>query len=193
MENLELWYTGLSGLERVFWTIALVSSFVFIIQAVFTMLGMDTDVDFDTPDFDGDTMDAGGAISLFSVRSLVNFFVGFGWSGITFLPYQINVVLLFVLSTVIGLGFAMIYVLLRRKLKGLERNGAFRIDDCLGLDAVVYLRIPEAGQGKGKVQISINGSIHELNAATDGQAIPTGTTVRVVAIRGGELIVTVVN
>ena len=43
------------------------------------------------------------------------------------------------------------------------------------------------GTGKGKVQISINGSVVELNAVTDGEAIPTGTTVRVAAICGTDL------
>ena len=77
----------------------------------------------------------------------------------------------------------------RKKLKKLERNGAYKITDCLGKQCDVYLRIPAKGEGKGKVQISIKGSIHELDAISDGEQLSTGTRVNVISIEGNTLIV----
>ena len=187
METLELWYSGLAGAERFFWTVALLASAVFLIQALLTLVGMDADTDFDMSDMHADTMDNGGALSLFSIRSLINFLVGFGWAGVTFLGCGLHISLVVCLSGVVGVAFAYMYLFMRRQLKKLERNGAYKISDCVGMSGQVYLRIPAKGTGKGKVQISVNVSVVEVNAVTDGEAIPTGTTVRVAAICGTDL------
>lgn len=187
METLELWYSGLAGAERFFWTVALAASAIFLVQALLTLVGMDADTDFDVSDMHVDTMDNGGALSLFSIRSLINFFVGFGWAGVTFLGYGLDITIVVCLSVAVGIAFAYMYLFMRKQLKKLERNGAFKITDCVGMSCQVYLRIPAAGTGKGKVQVSVNGSVLELNAVTDGDAIPTGTTVRVVSITGVDL------
>lgn len=178
---------ALNGTEQTFWGIALVASAIFIIQALLTMIGMDVHADMDFDFTDGDTMDTGGAMSLFSIRSLVNFFVGFGWAGVTFVNSIHQAWLLYFVAIANGLCFAYAYIFARRYLLRLERNGAMRITDCIGKDGNVYLRIPAAGKGKGKVQLSINGSIHELDAITDGDEIKTGTQVKVVSVEGNVL------
>ena len=78
---------------------------------------------------------------------------------------------------------------MRKKLSKLEANGAYKIADSVGKTAEVYLRIPERGKGKGKIQISINGSIHELDALSKGEEIPTGAKVKVEAVEGSTVIV----
>lgn len=188
MTNMQAWYTALDGTEQTFWTIALVASAVFLVQALLTMVGMDAHADMDFDFTDGDTMDTGGAVSLFSIRSLVNFFVGFGWAGVTFLGCM-PTWLLYVVAAFVGFCFAYLYVFMRRKLMRLERNGALRIGDCVGLEGDVYLRIPAAGQGRGKVQLSVNGSIHELDAVTKGPELKTGSRVKVVDVSGSVLTV----
>lgn len=177
----------LNGTEQTFWGIALVASAIFIIQALLTMIGMDVHADMDFDFTDGDTMDTGGAMSLFSIRSLVNFFVGFGWAGVTFINSGIPVWLVYIIAIAVGLAFAYLYILMRRRMMKLEHNGAFKINDCIGLEADVYLRIPAHRSGRGKVQVSVNGSIHELDAITEGDEIKTGAHVRVVAIEGNIL------
>ena len=52
----------------------------------------------------------------------------------------------------------------------------------------VYLRIPATGSGKGKVQVSQNGSVHELDALTDGDEIPSGAKVKIVEIIDNETV-----
>lgn len=187
IENFQTWFSALSGSEQTFWAIALIASAIFIVQALLTMIGMDVHADMDFDFTDGDTMDTGGALSLFSIRSLVNFFVGFGWTGVSFVNTIPQTWLVYVIAVGVGLCFSYLYIFIRRRLMRLERNGAMRITDCIGKTGNVYLRIPANGTGKGKVQLSINGSVHELDAVTDGEEIKTGTQVKVVSVEGNTL------
>ncbi|MBR1593384.1 MAG: NfeD family protein [Bacteroidales bacterium] len=191
-ESFTTWFSALDGIQQMFWGCALVASAVFLVQMVLTLLGMDghdVDVDFDAADFgdtDGDTMDTGGAVSLFSVRSMVNFFVGFGWAGVSFHDLIGSPALLIAVSVLVGALFVWVFFFIKKQTKKFEANGAFDIRNCEGRTANVYLRIPEGKAGKGKVQVSVNGSIHEIDALTDGDAIASGQKVRIVEVIDGE-------
>ena len=186
-EFLQQWFTSLSAIEQFFWSIALVASAIFLLQAIMTLVGMDADYDLDF--VDGDTMDAGGAMSLFSIRSIVNFFLGFGWGGVTMIGKTDSTFLIYLVAILAGCLFAYCYLYMRRKLKGLESNGMLNLSECVGMKGNTYLRIPGNRQGKGKIQISVNGSIHEFDAVTDGSEIPTGSNIRIVAIVGNSMLV----
>lgn len=190
IDNFFTWYSTLQGSEQTFWTIALIATAVFAVQMILTIIGIDAHDVADLDFADGDTMDSGGAVSLFSIRSLVNFFVGLGWSGVTFLPVIRQTWIVWIISIVIGMLFAYIYIWMRKKLKGLERNGAIRYTECVGLVGDVYLHIPSQRSGRGKVQLSLNGSVHEFDAMTEGDAVPTGAKVKVISVEGSTLMVT---
>lgn len=178
------WYSNLDFTQQLFWGCAIVSSVIFLIQMILTLIGIDSDIDVGGADFDGDTTDFGG-LSLFSIRSMINFFVGFGWAGVSFHGIIQSVPLLYVVSVVVGIAFGSMWIVMRRKLARLEKNGAYKIEDCVGKTCDVYLRIPARKSGAGKVQVSINGSIHELSAMTEGEQLPTGAKVRVLALING--------
>lgn len=181
MEALTTWFENLETLQQVFWGCALIGSLVFAVQAILTLIGMDsTDIEVD---FDGgDTMDLGGGLSLFSIRNLVNFVVGFGWAGVSFYSAIPNHLLLILIAAVIGVLFVLMFFFILKQTRKLESNGAFNISSCEGKVADVYLRIPAAGEGRGKIQISVNGSVHEIDAMSNGEPIGTGKKVRVVEI-----------
>lgn len=178
------WYSNLDATMQVFWTCAIVGSVIFLIQAILTLIGMDSDLDMDTDiDMsDGDTMDLGGGLSLFSIRNLINFMVGFGWGGVCLAGTVSNTVLLCIFAILVGAFFVWIFFIIKKQTRKLESNGAFDINKCVGKVADVYLRIPAGNGGLGKVQISINGSIHEVDAMTDGAELPSGTKVTVVEV-----------
>ena len=160
------WYFSLPLLAQIFWACALIGSLIFLIQLVLTLVGMDSsdvEVDFDGPD----TLDLGGGMSLFSLRALVHFLVGFGWTGVSMRGLIDNNVVLILVSVAVGLFFAWIIKMLWDKIRHLEHNGAYKIEDAVGLTATVYIPIPPARSGTGKVQISIGGSVQELNAVSD--------------------------
>lgn len=214
--SLSTWFTSLDSTMQFFWACAIAASVVFIIQNVLMLMGiggMDSDVDADvSTDFDvhtdvngdgiGDTdissghtghegtLGYAGIFSLFTLRNFINFFLGFGWGGISLAPSIQNKGLLVFLSFLIGVLFVVVFALMLRAMLHLEQNGSFQIKDCVGQTANVYLRIPGEHKAAGKIQISINGSVHELNAFTDGEFLPTGTRVRIISvIDSGSLLV----
>ncbi|MBO4907024.1 MAG: NfeD family protein [Bacteroidaceae bacterium] len=202
-ESLSLWYTGLTPLLRLLWACAIVASVIFIIQNVLMLIGlgeMDSDADFDvSTDASGDidvdaahadghdgTLGSAGIFSLFTLRNFINFFLGFGWGGISLSNTIESRGWLIVASVICGLFFVLVFMVMLRLILRLETNGVFRIQDCVGQTASVYLRIPANHAGAGKVQVSAGGSVHELAAYTDGDALPSGTRVKVVAVIDGD-------
>ena len=192
IDSFTTWFSAMEPMQQMFWGCALVASLIFIVQMVLTLIGMDghdVSADFDVADFgdmDSSTMDTGGALSLFSIRNFINFFMGFGWAGVSFYVTIGPNFLLVLTAIVAGVLFVLMFFYIRKQTRKLEANGAFNIHNCEGKTANVYLRIPASGKGKGKIQISVNGSIHELDALTDGDAIPTGQKVRITEILDGE-------
>ncbi|MBR3619747.1 MAG: NfeD family protein [Bacteroidaceae bacterium] len=180
-------YQSMDTWMQVFWGCALIGSLVFIVQMVLTLVGMDSS-DMDV-DFDGaDTMDLGGGISLFSIKNFVNFIVGFGWAGVCFSGAIENRWLLTLMAVLVGVAFVFMFFFIKKQTKKLEHNGAFNIADCVGKTVDVYLRIPGNKSGKGKVQVSLNGSVHEFEALTEGEAIASGQKVEVVSVIDGSTV-----
>lgn len=178
------WFNSLDAIQKIFWACAIIGSIFFVIQVILLFIGLDSDADIatDTPDFDGDTTDVGGGFSLFSIKNLVNFIVGFGWGGVCLRNTIENSTLLTIVALFVGFAFIGIFFVIYKQTRKLETNGAFRIADCLDKVADVYLRIPNKGEGKGKVQISVNGSIHEIDALSNDTAIATGAKVKIIEI-----------
>ena len=175
------WFSTMPVLLQVFWGCAIISSLVFLVQMLLTLIGIDstdTDVDFDG----GDTLDLGGGLNLFTIKNLIGFLVGFGWAGVSFYGVILNPVLLTLIAFVVGLLFVAMFVVIYKQTRRLEHNGAFDINDIRGRIVSVYIRIPAAGSGKGKIQVSINGAVHEFDAMTHGRELPSGSKVKVVEI-----------
>lgn len=182
MEEILNMYSDLDIWMRVYWGCAVVSSMFFVVQTVLTFIGMDSsDIDVD---FDGTgTMDLGDGLSLFSARNLVNFFCGAGWAGICLHSLIPNQYVLMIVSMLIGCCFVYMFFIIKKQTKKLEHNGAFEIADCIGKTTSVYLRIPAQRRGVGKVQVSINGSILEIDAMTnDGNDIASNSNVRITEV-----------
>ncbi len=148
---------------------------------VLTLIGMDSsDIDVD---FDGaNTMDLGGGLSLFSIKNFVNLIVGFGWAGVSFYDVIENKILLTIIALAVGVAFVFMFFLIKKQTNKLEHNGAFNINDCVGKSVDVYLRIPANRSGKGKIQVSLNGAVHEFEAITDGDELKSGMKVQVIEI-----------
>ena len=174
-------FQGLDTWMQVFWVCAAAGTVIFVVQMVLTLIGMDSS-DMDV-DFDGaDTMDLGGGISLFSIKNFVNFLVGFGWAGVCLGGVIENKWLLCFVAVLVGVAFVLMFFFIKKQTKKLEHNGAFRIEDSLGKSVDVYLRIPAGKSGKGKVQVSLNGSVQEISAMTEGESIASGQKVKVVSV-----------
>ena len=115
--------------------------------------------------------------------------MGFGWTGVAFYPSISNQMLLIGLAAAVGILFVVIFFVVIRQILKLTEDNTFNIDKLIGKSAEVYLRIPAARSGKGKVQVSLNGTSHELQAITETEEISSGTLVRIVRVDEKILIV----
>lgn len=177
MELLE----NLDPLLRIFWYIAIPASLIFIIQTILTLFGSDATDGLDA-DFDGDLENGDSTFQLFSFRNLINFLLGFSWTGISFYN-SINHMLLVFLSIAIGSLFVYMFFAIIRELQKLAEDNSFGYDETVNKSADVYLTIPANKTGKGKVLISIRGSMRELDAMTENETkIPSGAVVKIVRI-----------
>lgn len=185
------WYNGLPSTLQVYWVIALITSLVFVVQMVLTFIGIgdaDADADFggDTDISDGSTLDAGGAMQLFTMRNIINFLLGLGWGGVCLYSVIPNAVVLSIVAILVGVAFVYVFILIYRQMRRFEKNGAFDIKECVGHTVDVYLTIPAKRSGSGKVQVSFYGSVQELAALTESDSpIRSGAKVRILEIVDG--------
>jgi hypothetical protein len=184
MEILE----NLDPLLRMYWYIAIPVSIIFIIQTILTFIGVDASDGIDA-DFDGDFDGANAPFQLFSLRNLINFLLGFSWTGISFYSLIESAGSLLALAVVVGILFVYLFFLIIKQLRKLAEDNSFKIQDTLSKSADVYLTIPAHMQGKGKVLVSVKGSIRELDAMTEKDRIDTGRQVKVVRIETGNILI----
>lgn len=172
---------NLEPLLRTFWYIAIPTSLIFMVQTAMTFMGTDTS-DGLSSDFDGDLDGGDSPFQLFSFRNLIHFLLGFSWTGISLYNTFNNFILLIAVSMLVGCLFVYLFFLIIQQIRKLEEDNSFKISNTLNKSADVYLTIPAHKTGKGKILISINGAYHELDAMTENETIPSGTTVKVVKI-----------
>ena len=175
-------FTTMDAYLRGFWFIAIPVSIIFVIQTIMTFVGANASDGLEA-DFDGDFSGTDAPFQLFSLRNLVNFLLGFSWTGISFYELISNKVLLIVFSVLIGCLFVYIFFLTIQALMKLAEDNSFKITETLGKVAQVYIPIPEYLSGRGKVTLSIRGSLRELDAMTEGEKIPSNVTVKVVKVK----------
>ena len=181
-------FVGMSTLQQSFWWVAIIASFIFLVQLIFTIIGTDF-TDGLHADFDGDLDAVHGPFQLFSFRNFTNFLMGFGWTGVAFYHSFENQMFLVILAAIVGCLFVVIFFIVIKQIMKLTEDNTFNIDKLIGKTAEVYLRIPEQKSGKGKVQVSLNGSNHELLAVTETEEIPSGNLVKIIRIEEKILIV----
>lgn len=173
---------------KVYWGIAVFATLIFIVQSILTFIGMDahdgTDADFNGHDLQGGEE----PFQLFTFRNLINFLLGFSWTGIAFSGVIGNRIWLMSLAFIVGALFIAIFFLIMKQMMRLAEDNTFNINNVLNQVAEVYIPIPEQKKGKGKISISVRGSMHEIDALTEGEQIPTGINVRIMKIESDALV-----
>ena len=179
------WWADLSPAMKLLWGVTLTASLIFIIQTVMTFLGADTDTDFDVDvdtSMDGaDLSNIEGGSNLYTFRNFVNFFLGFGWTAILLQGKVTSTALLVVIAVLVGVVLVAAVMYLFKWLSTMQQSGNINVyQSAPGCQGKCYLAIPGERAGEGKVQITIRGAVREYNAVTDGDAIRTGTPIKVV-------------
>jgi hypothetical protein len=166
---------------------ALVGGGVVVLQLVLGLLGLDhDDVPHDVHVHVGHPTDAAHhglqSLHLTSLRALAAGLAFFGLTGYGLLRAGWSTGGAVALALVAGAAAVVVVAVLMRLLLRLESDGAVRIENALWQPATVYVPIPGARAGAGKVTLSLQGRLVEYQAVTPEPALPTGAAVTVVDV-----------
>lgn len=152
-----------------------------------TFLGADASDGIEA-DFDADFDASDAPFQLFSFRNLINFLLGFSWTGISFYSTIESDNWLIALACAVGVLFVLMFFFVIKQIKKLAEDNTFKLKHALNKSADVYLTIPGNKSGKGKISINVKGSYHELDAVTEGESLETGAVVTIVGIVNNDLL-----
>jgi len=125
---------------------------------------------------------------LIGVQTLAAAIAFFGIGGRAALAAEFDSAQALVIA--IAAGAAAMYVVYHmvRLLHHFNADGTLQIARALGLPASVYVPIPAAGAGAGKIQMKLQNRIVEFQATTTGDRLPCGASVKVVRLVGPDTV-----
>lgn len=153
-------------------------------------LGDVSDLSADVPDADIHVHSSYSSLQLFTVQGIVAFLAVSGWVSIAALSSGVPSAGAIPLGLVAGF-FAMYGIAkLVQISKKLTENGTIDFRNAIGENATVYIPIPPAGEGEGKVTLTLQGRFMECSAVSnEREMLKTGTAVRVTDLNGEVLVV----
>ncbi len=182
MNDLTSWWMALDTLEKIYWGLAFPSTLLFLIQLVTTFIGGAFDTDYTDPDMEIET-DGGAGFQFFTFKNMVAFFMLFSWTGIASLDSGYSMLTTIIISLISGLLMMTVMAALFYYISKLKQSGTLMIDRAVGKIGEAYLRVPGNRAGFGKIQLTLQGSVHEFEALTDQpEDIPTGTIIKIVEV-----------
>lgn len=163
---------------------AVIGTAFFVIRIALLLLAGHGDLHADSgSDFDLDHGDSEGAFTVLSIQAISAFLMGFGWAGLgAYRGWGLPVFLS--LPVALAGGGAMMWLLARmfRFIMGMQVSGTVNVAWALEEHGTVYSLIPAARSGRGQVRVVLSERLRYLQAVTDGDAIATGTQVRITEI-----------
>lgn len=181
----ELWQEA-GTFEKVYWAMALPFSFGLLIILVTTFIGGDVDGGGVDAEIEADQ---GAGVQFFTLKNLIGFFTIMGWTGIACIKLGLGGAATVLISLVAGLAMMAAMAYLFYGMSRLVQDGTLKMERAIGRTGSVYMRIPAQRNGMGKVQITVQGSLRELDALTDHSSdITTGTMVRVSELIDGHML-----
>lgn len=195
------WWESLGDVGRIFACVAIPSTVILFLQTILMLIGIgggsldsdDADTGVDTElDNDGDAdTELDGGLRLFSFRGIIAFLTVLGWVGILGVRLEWSVPVIVISSLLSGFVAMVAIALLSRLIFALQADGTEDLQHALGVAGTVYLRIPPSREGRGKVNIMLDGRLVEKDAVTDeAEMLNYGEQIVVIGISGGtELIV----
>ncbi len=174
-------------MTTVFLYCAAIGGTCLVLQFLLLVFGVGGDTDVDGGH--GTGHDQGAFLKLFSLQTVSTFATFFGLVGLGTDKLGWSPLSVAATATLAG-GSALWFVAgLMRSLAKLQSHGNVDLANAIGHTANVYLRVPPAGHGHGRVLMQVQGRTVECRAVSRGVEIPTGATVRVVAHTDGDVLV----
>ncbi len=191
MENFGAWWEGLSGVLKIYWSLAVPFTLFFVLQLILSFFGGDSPDDL--PDSEVEA-DHGISFQFLTVKNLVGFFTIFSWTGIACIEAGLSNGITLLISTVAGLLMMGLMAGLFYLMMKSGADGTMRISSAMGQSGEVYLTIPSKRSGIGKIQVKVTGSLRTLDAMTDDlESLPTGKFIKVVDILNDNVLLVTTN
>jgi hypothetical protein len=168
-------------METALYIIAGGATLLFLAKLVLMLIGFDGAADGGDVLSAVDTPDAISAhdlsdVSDFKIFTLMTFIVTFmvgGWVALLFLQLGWNDWLSAGAGGAIGFASGVVVSYAIFSMRRLEHDGTLRNFEAKGVKGTCYIRVPEAGAGKGQVQVTIKGRLFTFDAVSDGPEIPS--------------------
>lgn len=126
-----------------------------------------------------------GVLTFRSIAAAITFF---GLGGLTARYYEVKELSSFVIALISGCAALYLVAMMMKSMYQLKADGTVRMERALGQHGRVYLTIPGKKSGSGKVTLNVQNRTVECLALTAENEIPTGSTVKVVALLGPNLV-----
>ncbi len=157
-------------------------------------MDLDVDGDHQTPmhhaaDADVDHPGSSWLFQVLSFRTIVAALTFFGLGGAWSSSSGHTEALALMIAFAAGGGamFAMYHLM--KAIYNLQSSGNVDIRNAVGQPAKIYIPVPSAGEGKGKVQVTLQGRMMEYEAITDDdEKLNTGENVIVEAVVGSDIV-----
>lgn len=180
--SISTWWQSLPGFDKIFWSIALLFSTLFVLQTIISFISGDGDEAFGDADAATEA-DEGIGYGFLTIKNFIAFFTIFGWTGVALAASDTNRALTVGIALIAGSTVVLLMIFLMRSMSKLKASGTLQIKNAIGKTATVYLIIPGNRKGLGKVTIDLQGTLRELNALTDDVTdIPTGSFVKIIGV-----------
>lgn len=182
------WWSSLSEVSKIFSAVAIPATVIMLLQTLLLFFGVGADADFDGDGIPDDVGDDG--FSMFSVRALVAFFSVGGWAGLVADTYRMPLAVSIAISLSAGAAAFLVVALLFKKAMKLQDSGNIELSGALGKTGRVYIPVPPKGEGRGKINLTLQNRLCEIEAVCEEEtSIPTGESVVVLALCDSETVV----
>jgi len=183
-------FSNLNGFEIFFLICAVVGGFFVLAKLIMQFIGAGADIDTDlNTGIDTQHVDSDIGFKALSMHGLTSFLMMFGLVGLALYRQNRAGMFLSVLGASVA-GLLSVWVIGRifTSIGKLQSSGNLATASAIGSTGTVYLGIPRGGTGR--VSINFRGRLREFDAnSADGEAIATGTPIRVVRVEASVLVV----
>ena len=141
-------------------------------------------------DFDVEDIEHGTGFSLFSLQSIIGFFMGAGWAGLAArLEWGLDTPAAAGVAGAFGFGMMVLSAGMMFFALKLKHEVSYKMEDATGKIGTVYMTIPEKGSGTGQVRVSISGRQMTVDAVSSGEKIEAFKAIRVDEVRDDKVLV----
>lgn len=194
------WFEALGLFGQICLCFATPATILLLVEVILSLVGL-SDGGMDLPEVDGGDLDLPTDLDdvspsvldgfhIFTMRTIVSFFVAFGWMGVSLAGSELKPFAAMLISLVFGLFVMFLVALMMYGIYRLQADGTADNRNAIGASGTVYLAIPAERGGRGKVNVMLQGAFVERDAVTDEDApLPYGTEVVVVGVSGENTLV----